>query len=438
MNGSDRGGDRLDSWKEIAAYLKRGARTVQRWEREEGLPVHRLVHDKLGSVYAYRPELDAWWRRPRGGTCERAPLAGGGHSFGSGASICRHEPPWPAFRRRDAEAAGCVSEQAHSGGRARLPQLVLSGHAHPAARAARGDVRNLFVLPRRRRHRRRSGPARARRREQLAQWRARHRRGLSRRAAAGSLPGLPQAVRSFDLQREDFIAIIDGMEMDVIADIRAPDRPTLDLYCDRVACAVGRLSVRVFGMAARRRHRARPSSRPRAAAHQYSARPRRGRFARPAVSAARGAAGGGHHVDRSARRCWRIRRSARPAPASSRSRKAEFRSGQGDHGAKPAPRRAGAAHHGRGLSHHPRQADRARLCAAARAGSPAARKTPPHRAAQSRVIGMSGTVHIIGAGLAGLSAALRLARARHAMSSCTRRPRLPAAAAAPITTPRSA
>ncbi|MDR3698575.1 MAG: tetratricopeptide repeat protein [Candidatus Sulfopaludibacter sp.] len=53
--------DRLDSWKEIAAYLKRGARTVQRWEREEGLPVHRLRHDTLGSVYAYRSELDAWW-----------------------------------------------------------------------------------------------------------------------------------------------------------------------------------------------------------------------------------------------------------------------------------------------------------------------------------------------------------------------------------------
>ena len=61
VNASDRNGDRLDSWKEIAAYLKRGARTVQRWEREEGLPVHRLVHNKLGSVYAYRSELDAWW-----------------------------------------------------------------------------------------------------------------------------------------------------------------------------------------------------------------------------------------------------------------------------------------------------------------------------------------------------------------------------------------
>ncbi len=56
------------------------------------------------------------------------------------------------------------------------------------------------------------------------------------------------SVREFDLQREDFLAIIDGMEMDVVADIRAPDRATLDLYCDRVASAVGRLSVNVFGM----------------------------------------------------------------------------------------------------------------------------------------------------------------------------------------------
>ena len=55
-------------------------------------------------------------------------------------------------------------------------------------------------------------------------------------------------VKKFDLQREDFLAIIDGMEMDVPQDIRAPDMTTLDLYCDRVASAVGRLSVNVFGM----------------------------------------------------------------------------------------------------------------------------------------------------------------------------------------------
>ena len=57
------------------------------------------------------------------------------------------------------------------------------------------------------------------------------------------------SVRTFGLQREDFLAIVDGMEMDVPQDIRAPDLATLDLYCDRVASAVGRLSVRVFGLA---------------------------------------------------------------------------------------------------------------------------------------------------------------------------------------------
>ncbi len=65
--------DRLDSWKEIAAYLRRGARTVQRWEREEGLPVHRLKHDKLGSVYAYKTELDAWWASRRADLETEAP-----------------------------------------------------------------------------------------------------------------------------------------------------------------------------------------------------------------------------------------------------------------------------------------------------------------------------------------------------------------------------
>ena len=56
------------------------------------------------------------------------------------------------------------------------------------------------------------------------------------------------SVKAFGLKREDFLAIVDGMEMDVPQDIRAPDLATLDLYCDRVASAVGRLSVRVFGL----------------------------------------------------------------------------------------------------------------------------------------------------------------------------------------------
>jgi tetratricopeptide (TPR) repeat protein len=56
---------RLDSWKEIAAHLGRTVRTVQRWERDEGLPVHRHLHNKLGSVYAYTDEIDRWWAEER-------------------------------------------------------------------------------------------------------------------------------------------------------------------------------------------------------------------------------------------------------------------------------------------------------------------------------------------------------------------------------------
>src|SRR5665811_1896824 len=54
--------DRLDSWKEIAAHLDRDVTTVQRWEKREGMPVHRHLHDRMGSVYASRAELDAWAR----------------------------------------------------------------------------------------------------------------------------------------------------------------------------------------------------------------------------------------------------------------------------------------------------------------------------------------------------------------------------------------
>jgi len=51
---------RLSSWKEIAAYLKRDVTTVQRWEKREGMPGHRHVHDRMGSVYAFRTELSTW------------------------------------------------------------------------------------------------------------------------------------------------------------------------------------------------------------------------------------------------------------------------------------------------------------------------------------------------------------------------------------------
>jgi TolB-like protein len=50
----------LESWKEIASFLNRDIRTVQRWEKAEGLPVHRHLHDKAASVYAYPEELERW------------------------------------------------------------------------------------------------------------------------------------------------------------------------------------------------------------------------------------------------------------------------------------------------------------------------------------------------------------------------------------------
>jgi phytoene synthase len=81
----------------------------------------------------------------------------------------------------------------------------------------------------------------------LAEWRSQI-NALYQGRLGTLVANLAHAVRAFDLDREDFLAVIDGMEMDTVADIRAPSFDTLDLYCDRVASAVGRLSVRVFGM----------------------------------------------------------------------------------------------------------------------------------------------------------------------------------------------
>jgi hypothetical protein len=53
-------GGRLDSWKEIAVYLHREVRTAERWEKREGLPVHRHIHPNASSVYAFKHEIDAW------------------------------------------------------------------------------------------------------------------------------------------------------------------------------------------------------------------------------------------------------------------------------------------------------------------------------------------------------------------------------------------
>ena len=85
--------DRLDSWKDIAAHLKRDVSTVQRWEKREGMPVHRHLHDKLGSVFAFRTELDAWSR-------SRSPLPVSGDRDVPDESESRPRPV--ASRRRRA------------------------------------------------------------------------------------------------------------------------------------------------------------------------------------------------------------------------------------------------------------------------------------------------------------------------------------------------
>jgi phytoene synthase len=90
------------------------------------------------------------------------------------------------------------------------------------------------------------GP-RADRRAALEQWRA-DIDALCRGQAPAALASLAAITARFGLRREDFQAVIDGMEMDLAGDIRAPAMAELDLYCDRVASAVGRLSVRVFGL----------------------------------------------------------------------------------------------------------------------------------------------------------------------------------------------
>jgi phytoene synthase len=86
------------------------------------------------------------------------------------------------------------------------------------------------------------------RHDALTEWR----RDLDALYAGGSptrVAFLKSAVATYGLRKDDFLAVIDGMDMDVAEDIQAPSLTQLDLYCDRVASAVGRLSVKVFGMA---------------------------------------------------------------------------------------------------------------------------------------------------------------------------------------------
>ena len=88
---------------------------------------------------------------------------------------------------------------------------------------------------------------RAERHAKLEGWR-RDLRALYEGTVSGQVRFLAPAVTRYGLRLEDFLTVLDGMDMDVAEDIVAPDLATLDLYCDRVASAVGRLSIKIFGM----------------------------------------------------------------------------------------------------------------------------------------------------------------------------------------------
>ncbi len=81
----------------------------------------------------------------------------------------------------------------------------------------------------------------------LAAWRS-DIKALYKGSLTARTRDLAKPLRDYGLDQADFLAVIDGMEMDVIADVRAPTWSELDLYCDRVASAVGRLSVKIFGL----------------------------------------------------------------------------------------------------------------------------------------------------------------------------------------------
>jgi tetratricopeptide (TPR) repeat protein len=82
------GTDLLDSWKEIAAYLRREVRTVQLWEKNEGLPVHRHFHKRLGTVYALRSEIDVWLHRASRTCREQGTALRASVRAGSEITIC--------------------------------------------------------------------------------------------------------------------------------------------------------------------------------------------------------------------------------------------------------------------------------------------------------------------------------------------------------------
>lgn len=127
---------RLDSWKEIAAYLGRDVTTVQRWEKREGMPVHRHLHDKRGSVYAVPAELDSWRESRKLRLEQERPEIAPDSTL----------PPPPATARRAPVRLHLWLALAGLAALAILAIAFFMARGH-ADRAAAPKIRSLAVLP---------------------------------------------------------------------------------------------------------------------------------------------------------------------------------------------------------------------------------------------------------------------------------------------------
>ena len=101
--------DRLDSWKEIAAYLNRDVTTVQRWEKREGMPVHRHLHDRMGSVYGSRAELEAWTRSRNPAAQENGNNAPSPNPAAEPSGTAISPLPRPGYQKRFIVVAGVAA-----------------------------------------------------------------------------------------------------------------------------------------------------------------------------------------------------------------------------------------------------------------------------------------------------------------------------------------
>ena len=161
-------------------------------------------------------------------------------------------------------------------------------------------------------------------------------RALSRHAGPARCAASAQAVKTFGLRREDFLAVIDGMEMDVVADIRAPDSPRSSFIATAWRARSAGFPCACSACRMKCRHRACRSARTRLAADQYPARSRRGRGDRAPLSSAEAMQRGGHHQRPTRPPCWPTRASSGPvAPLVARARE-HFTKAERHHGQMPA------------------------------------------------------------------------------------------------------